>query len=70
MTPDPSLDVFLLVSGQGVGLWNGVHPWSLSAAALPLSGIIFCGFSSYPILLTPVLTEPGPPSLQTPLGPS
>ena len=70
MTPDPSQDIFPLVSGQGVGLGDGVPLWSPSAAALHLSGIIFCGFSSFPVLLTPVLTEPGPPSLQTPLGPS
>ena len=70
MTPDPSPDVFPLVSGQGVGLWDSVHPSPLSAAALPLSGFIFCGFSSFPVLLTPALTEPGPPSLQTPRGPS
>ena len=52
MTPDPSPDVFPLVSGQGVGLWDSVHPSPLSAAALPLSGFIFCGFSSFPVLLT------------------
>lgn len=28
MTPRSSQYVFLLVSGQGVGLWDGVHPWS------------------------------------------
>ena len=70
MTPDSSQDIFPLVSGQGMGLGDGVPPWSPSTAALHLSGIIICGFSSCPVLLTPVLTEPGPPSLQTPLGPS